>query len=70
MTKKLMEKLNSEGICCDTDVSHLTGNVAKVAERKAYVVKGERVRDTFSDEQNFSASGCPIFCKENNPQVF
>lgn len=45
MTQKLMEKLISEGIYCDTDVSHLTRNVAKVAKRRAYVpsvVKGER----------------------------
>lgn len=39
-----MEKLVSEGMCCDTDVSHLTSNVAKVDKRRANapsVVKGE-----------------------------
>lgn len=73
MTQKLMEKLISEEIYCDTDVSHLTRNVAKAAMRRAYapsVVRRERVRKTFSDKLNFSASDCPIFCRENNPQVF
>lgn len=73
MTQKVMEKLISEGLYCDTDVSHLARNVTKIAKRRAYapsVVRGEGDLETSSDELNFSASDCPIFCKENNPQVF
>lgn len=73
MTQKLMEKLISEGIYCDANLSHLTRNVAKVARRRAYtpsLVKGEKGLERVSDELNFSASDCPIFYKENNPRVF
>ena len=52
MSQKLVEELIAEGIYCDTDVSHLTGNFVKVAERRACapsVAKGETELESFSD---------------------
>ena len=56
MSQKLVEELIAEGIYCDTDVSHLTGNFVKVAERRACapsVAKGETELESFSDSWIF-----------------